>query len=44
MFEYRKIAQDQLESVIRNTSLKLGVNEVILEKDYWVCFVLLSLL
>ncbi len=29
-----------MESVIRNTSLKLGVNEVILEKDYWVCFVL----
>lgn len=24
----------------KNDSLKIGVNEVILEKDYWVCFVL----
>lgn len=40
MFEYRKIAKNELELIIRNASLKLGVNEVILEKDYWVCFVL----
>mgnify|MGYP000050334770 FL=1 len=40
MFEYRKISKNELEQVIKNASLKIGVNEVILEKDYWVCFVL----
>lgn len=29
-----------LEQVIRNASQRIGLNEVILEKDYWVCFVL----
>ena len=40
MFEYKKMSKNELEQVIKNASLKIGVNEVILEKDYWVCFVL----
>ena len=40
MFEYKKMSKTELEQVIKNASLKSGVNEVILEKDYWVCFVL----
>ena len=40
MFEYKKISLNDLEEVIKNASLKIGVNEVILEKDYWVCFIL----
>lgn len=40
MFEYKRISNNELEQVIRNASQKNGVNEVILEKDYWVCFVL----
>lgn len=40
MLEYKKISKNEFEQVIKNASLKIGVNEVILEKDYWVCFVL----
>lgn len=40
MFEYKKVSKIELEQIIKNASLKIGVNEVILEKDYWVCFVL----
>lgn len=40
MFEYKKISKNELEQVVRNASLKIGINEVIIEKDYWVCFVL----
>ena len=40
MFEYKRISKHELEQVVRNASQKIGVNEVILEKDYWVCFVL----
>ena len=40
MFEYKRITKEELEQVIRNASQKIGVSEVILEKDYWVCFVL----
>ncbi len=40
MLEYKRIPQEELELVIRNASHKIGVSEVVLEKDYWVCFVL----
>lgn len=40
MFKYKKISKNELEQIIKTASLKIGVNEVILEKDYWVCFVL----
>ena len=34
MFEYKNMSKNELEQVIKNASLKIGVNEVILEKDY----------
>lgn len=40
MFEYNYIPQKDLEQIIRNAAQKSGVNEAIIEKDYWVCFVL----
>lgn len=40
MFEFKKVFKVELEKIVRNAALKLGVNEVIIEKDYWVCFVL----
>ena len=40
MFEYNYIPQKDLEQIIRNASQKSGLNEAIIEKDYWVCFVL----
>lgn len=39
-FEFKRISKRELEQVIRNASLKIGVNEAVLEKDYWVCFLL----
>lgn len=40
MFEFKPIPQHELAVIFRNASQKTGLNEVILEKDYWVCFVL----
>lgn len=40
MLEYKQISYQELAQIIRNASQKIGVNEVIIEKDYWVCFVL----
>ncbi|VWL85771.1 nucleotidyl transferase AbiEii/AbiGii toxin family protein [Oceanivirga miroungae] len=40
MFEFKKITKDELEQIIINASQKIGINEVVLEKDYWVCFIL----
>lgn len=40
MFKFNKISKEELESIFRNASLKMGVNEVIIEKDYWVSFML----
>ena len=40
MFENKNFSRNELEQVIKNASSKIGVNEVVLEKDYWVCFVL----
>lgn len=40
MLEFKKISKRELQSIIRNASEKLGINEVIIEKDYWLCFVL----
>lgn len=40
MFKYKMVSKNELEQVIRNASQKMGVNEVVVEKDYWVCFVL----
>lgn len=40
MLEFKKISKDDLQAIIRNAAERLGINEVIVEKDYWVCFVL----
>ena len=43
MDKLRKIAQlaaEQRRDLFRNTSVKMGVNEVIVEKDFWVCWTL----
>jgi len=40
MLEFKKVSKVELQTIIRNASAQLGVNEVIVEKDYWVCFVL----
>lgn len=39
MFEFKKVSKVELEKIVRNAALKLGVNEVVIEKDYWVCFI-----
>ena len=40
MLKFKKVAPDDLRAAIRNTAFKMSVNESIVEKDYWVCFVL----
>lgn len=40
MFQFTKMSKVELESIFRNASLKMGINEVVIEKDYWVSFVL----
>lgn len=40
MFKYKKIPKEDLEKIIRNASQRLNINEAIIEKDYWVCFIL----
>lgn len=40
MLEFKKISKEDLQAIIRNAAERLGINEVIVEKDYWVCFVL----
>ena len=40
MFNYKKVLKEELKAIIRNASQKMNVNEVIVEKDYWVCFAL----
>lgn len=40
MFTFKLVKSQELESVLRNASNRLGVSERILEKDYWVCFIL----
>ncbi len=40
MLEFKKVSKEDLQAIIRNASERLVINEVIVEKDYWVCFVL----
>lgn len=40
MYEFNKISRDDLRTIFRNTARKMNVQEAIVEKDYWVCFVL----
>lgn len=40
MFIFKKVARKELSIAIRNTASGMSVHESIVEKDYWVCFVL----
>ena len=38
--DIKKISQEDLRILIRNTAQKMGIRESVVEKDFWVCFVL----
>lgn len=40
MFSFKRFSKDELEYVIHNASVETGIAEVVIEKDYWVFFVL----
>ncbi len=40
MLEYKKLSKNKLKDIIDTTSQEVEISEVVLEKDYWVCFVL----
>lgn len=40
MFNFKEISPEVLNAIIKNTAEKMNVQETIIEKDYWVCFVL----
>ncbi len=40
MFSFKRFSKDELEYVIHNASVETGIAEVVIEKDYWVSFVL----
>lgn len=40
MFNFLIESKDDLRAIINNTVLKTGISESVLEKDYWVSFVL----
>lgn len=40
MFDRDKIKQEDLIVLIRNTASKMKIQETVVEKDYWACFIL----
>ncbi len=40
VFGWDKIKQEDLIVLIRNTANKMKIQETVVEKDYWVCFIL----
>lgn len=40
MYTIAKLPTDERRILFRNTAQKLGINEAIIEKDYWVCLTL----
>lgn len=38
--DIKKISQEDLRILIRNTAQKMGIRESVVEKDFWVSFVL----
>ena len=40
MRKIAKIASKDREALFRNTAAKMGMNEAIIEKDFWVCYML----
>ena len=40
MYRIAKYSEDELRVLFRNTSIKFGLNEAIIEKDFWVCLMI----
>ena len=40
MSNIAKLPVKDREALFRNTALKMGITESIIEKDFWVCFTL----
>lgn len=40
MREVAKLAEQERRELFRNTAAKMGLNDAIVEKDFWVCFTL----
>ena len=40
MYTIAKLPTDERRILFRNTAQKFGINEAIIEKDYWVCLTL----
>jgi len=40
MYEIAKLPSEELEILFQNTAAKMGLNASIIEKDFWVCFML----
>lgn len=40
MFESMKHSKDDLRVILRNTAQKMSINDAVVEKDYWVSFLL----
>lgn len=40
MNKVAKLSNDERQILFRNTSQKIGIHEAIIEKDFWVCFML----
>ena len=40
MIEVARLPDDQRRELFRNTADKIGLNDAIIEKDFWVCFTL----
>lgn len=40
MYKIASYSEGELRALFRNTSIKIGLNEAIIEKDFWVCLML----
>ena len=40
MYKIIKYSNDEKRILFRNTAQKMGIQEAIVEKDYWVCLIL----
>ena len=40
MYRIAKVSNEERQILFRNTSQKIGIHEAIVEKDFWVCFML----
>lgn len=40
MFKLNKLDKEEQKTLFLNTGSKLGITPYIIEKDYWVCYIL----